>query len=43
MRVKVKPIAVGALGMVLKEIEEISGRIETIQTIALLRSARIFG
>ena len=41
------PIVIGALGMVPKGLErsleelEIRGRIETIQTTALLRSARI--
>ena len=48
MRVKMIPIIVGALGMVPKSLEdrleefEIRGRIETIQTTALLRSAGIF-
>ena len=47
MRVKVVPIVIGALGTVPKGLErsldelEIRGRIETIQTTALLRSARI--
>ena len=47
MRVKVIPIVVGTLGTVSKSLEdrleelEISGRIETIQTTALLRSAGI--
>ena len=48
MRVKVIPIIVGALGTVPINLEkrledlEIRGRIETIQTTALLRSAGIF-
>ena len=43
MRAKVIPIVVGALGTVPKSLEEleIRGRIETIQTTALLRSVRI--
>ena len=47
MRVKVLPIVIGALGKVPKGLErsldelEIRGRIETIQTTALLKSARI--
>ena len=47
MRVKVIPIVVGALGTIPKSLEkrledlEIRGRIETIQTTALLQSARI--
>ena len=47
MRVKVVPIIIGALGTVPKGLEkslselEIKGRIETIQTTALLKSARI--
>ena len=47
IKVKVVPILIGALGMVLKVLEnnldelEIRGRIETIQTTALLGSARI--
>ena len=47
MRVKVVPIVIGALGTVPKGLEkslselEIKGRIETIQTTALLKSARI--
>ena len=41
------PVVIGTLGMVLKDLEkeleelEIRGRIKTIQTTALLRSARI--
>ena len=48
MRVKVIPFVVGALGTVPKCLEkrledlEIRGSIETIQTTALLHSARIF-
>ena len=47
MKVMVIPIVIGPLGIVTKglvqELEdlEIRGRVETIQTIALLRSARI--
>ena len=47
MKLKVIPIVIGALGTVPKGLErglenlEIRGRIETIQTIALLKSARI--
>ena len=47
MRVKVIPIAVGALGTVPKSLEKrleelkIGGRIETIQATALLQSAKI--
>ena len=47
MKVKFIPIVIGALGTVneesLKGLEdlEIRGRVETIQTTALLRSARI--
>ena len=47
MRVKVIPIVIGALGTVPKGLErslnelEIKGRIDTIQTTALLKSARI--
>ena len=47
MKVTVIPIVIGALGTVLKGFEraleelEIGGRIETIQTTALLRSANI--
>ena len=47
MRVKVVPIVIGALGTIPKGLEkslselEIKGRIETIQTTALLKSARI--
>ena len=47
MRVKMIPIVVGALGTVPINLEkrleelEIRGRIETIQTTALLQSARI--
>ena len=47
MRVKVIPIVIGALGTIPKGLEksldelEIRGRIETIQTTALLRSAGI--
>ena len=47
MRVTVIPIAICALGTVSKDLErgqeelEIFGRIETIQTTVLLRSARI--
>ena len=43
----IKPIVIGALGTVTKglvhglEEVEIMGRVETVQTIALLRSARI--
>ena len=43
MKVTIIPIIIGALGTVTKELEnlEIAGRVETIQTTALLRSARI--
>ena len=47
MKVKIVPIVIGALGTVtkglLKGLEdlEFSGRVETIQTTALLRTARI--
>ena len=47
MKVKIVPIVIGALGTVtkglLKGLEdfEVSGRVETIQTTALLRTARI--
>ena len=47
MKVMIIPIVIGALGTVTKglikglEDLEINGRVETIQTIALLRSARI--
>ena len=47
MPVMVIPIVAGALGMIPKELEselgqlEIEGKIETIQTTALLRSATI--
>ena len=47
MKVRIVPIAIGALGAVtkglLKGLEnlEVGGRVETIQTIALLRTARI--
>ena len=47
MRVTIVPIVIGALGTVtkglLKGLEdlEVGGRVETIQTIALLRTARI--
>ena len=47
MKVMVIPIVIGVLGTLTKGLElgleklEISGRVETIQTIALLRSARI--
>ena len=47
IRVTVIPIWIGALGAVLKDLEkgqeelEIGRRIKTIQTMALLRSARI--
>ena len=47
MKVTVIPIVIGALGTVIKELVqgqedlEIKGRVETIQTTALLRSARI--
>ena len=47
MRMTVIPIAVGALGMIPKGVEkslkemENGGRIKTIQTTVLLRSARI--
>ena len=47
MKVTIVPIVIGALGTVTKglvqELEdfEITGRVETIETIALLRSARI--
>ena len=48
MRVTVIPIIIGALGMIPKGLEremeelEIGGGIETLQTKALLRLARIF-
>ena len=47
MKVTIVPIVIGALGIVakglLKGLEdlEVGGRVETIQTIALLRTARI--
>ena len=47
MKVTVIPVIIGALGMVLKGVVrgleelEIGGRAETIQTTALLRSARL--
>ena len=47
MKVTVIPIVIGALGTVTEELVqgledlEIRGRVETIQTTALLRSARI--
>ena len=47
MKVTIVPIGIGALGTVtkglLKDLEdlEVDGRVETIQTIALLRMARI--
>ena len=47
MRVTVIPTVIGTLGTVQKDLErgldelEIEGRIETIKTTALLRSARI--
>ena len=47
MKVTVTPIVIGILGTVTKGLEqgledlEIRGRVETIQTTALLRSARI--
>ena len=47
MKVTIIPIVIGALSTVTKELEkelediEIRGRTETMQTIALLRSARI--
>ena len=47
MKVTIVPIVIGALGIVtkglLKSLEdlEIGGRVETIQTTALLRTARI--
>ena len=48
MKVTFIPIVIGALGTVteglIKRLEDVKirGRVETIQTIALLRSARIF-
>ena len=47
MKVKIIPIVISALGTITKELVrgvedlEIKGRVETIQTTALLRSARI--
>ena len=47
MKVTVVPIVIGALGTVIKELVKgledlrIRGRVESIQTTALLRSARI--
>ena len=47
MKLKVKPIVIGMLGTVTKELVqgledlEIRGQVETIQTIALLRLPRI--
>ena len=47
MKVKIVPIVIGALGTLTKELLksledlEIGGRVETIQTTALLRTARI--
>ena len=47
MKVTIVPITIGALGTItkglLKELEdlEVDGRVETIQTTALLRTARI--
>ena len=47
MKVTVTPIVIGALDRITKGLEqglkdlEITGRVETIQTTALLRSARI--
>ena len=49
MKVTVIPIVIGALGSVTKEVVqgledlEIKGRVKTIQTISLLKSARILG
>ena len=43
MKVTIVPIVIGALGTITKGLEdlEIGGRVETIQTTALLRRARI--
>ena len=47
MKVTIIPIVIGSLGIVIKgliqglEVLEIKGRVETIQTTTLLRSARI--
>ena len=45
MKVTIIPIVIGAFGTVtkglLKELEDLEVRVETIQTTALLRSARI--
>ena len=47
MKVKIRPIVIGAFGTVTKELQkglkdlEIRGRVETIQTTTSLRTARI--
>ena len=47
MKVTIVPIVIGALGTITKELlkgvedTEVGGRVETIQTTALLRTARI--
>ena len=43
MKVTIVPIVIGALGTITKGLEdlEVGGRVETIQTTALLRTARI--
>ena len=47
MKITIVPIVIGALGTIIKgllkglEDLEVSGRVETIQTTALLRTARI--
>ena len=47
MKVTIIPIVIGAVGMVTKGLSkgledlEVGGRVETIQTIALLKTARI--
>ena len=43
MKVTIVPIVIGALGTITKGLEDlkVGGRIETIQTTALLRTARI--
>ena len=49
MKVTIMPIVIGALGTVIKgllkglEVLEVGGRVETIQTTELLRTARMLG
>ena len=49
MNVSIVPIVIGALGTITKELLkgledlEVGGRVETIQTTELLRTARILG